>query len=78
MLVHEFITDQTNDEDHRWNAAELGLFVRRLFHGAVANVEATQIHGPFVVPGAPLLAGGVPLPQLFVGKVSRNLRYSRA
>lgn len=75
-LVHEFITDQTNDEYHRRNAADLGLFVRRLSHGAVANVEPAQIHGPFAVPGAPLLAGGAFLPQLFVAKVSRNLRKS--
>jgi hypothetical protein len=46
MLVHEFITDQTNDEYHRRNAADLEAFVRRLSHGAVANVEAAQIYGP--------------------------------
>jgi hypothetical protein len=78
MLVHEFITDQTNDEYHSRNAADLGFFLCRLSHGEVAKVEVAQIHGPFDVPGAPLLAPGAQPPQLFIGKVSRNLRSRRA
>lgn len=77
MLVHEFITDETKDEYHVRNAADLGFFLCRLSLGKVANAEAAQIYGPFKVPGAPLLAPGQP-PQLFLGKASRNLRSRRA
>ena len=71
FFVHEFVTDRTLDENHRKNAADLDLFVQRLSHGATQSIKNGEIHGPFNVPGAPLL----PNPGLlFIGKVSRNLR----
>lgn len=75
MLVHEFVTDKTVDEKHRCNAADLGLFTWRLSHGNVVNIDAGEIRGPFPFPGSPLFGTTV---QLFIGKVSRNLRKVRA
>jgi len=71
FLVHEFVSDKTRDERHQRNAADLNRFVQRLSNGVVNEIRAGQICGPFTVPGAPLIKGGV---QLFVGKVRRNLR----
>jgi len=71
MLVHEFFTDKTKDDNHNRNKEDLKLFLARLSHDAPKHLEAGEIRGPFTVPGAPLLRGSV---SLFVGKVSRNLR----
>lgn len=70
VLVHEFVTEQTLDEKHRRNAADLNQFLRRISHSAVAT-SGPGIFGPFTVPGLPLLERpGL----LFVGKVTRDLR----
>ena len=71
MLVHEFVTDKTKDENHCRNAADLNMFLKRLSHCEAPIIADGDILGPFNVPGAPLIGNGV---QLFVGKVSRNLR----
>jgi len=73
LLIHEFRSDKTSDENHERNAADLGRFLQRLSHGEITTVGPGEICGPFTVPGVPLLSGPV---QLFVGKVSRNLRRS--
>jgi hypothetical protein len=75
MLVHEFVTSKTTDDRHARNSADLNMFLRRISHGAVTNVQAGEICGPFAVPGAPLLSAKV---ELFVGKVSRGLRATHA
>ena len=75
MLVHEFITDKTTDENHARNSRDLDTFVKRLSHDAVHAIGSGEIHGPFEVPGAPLLNTRIPL---YLGKVSRNLRSARA
>ena len=75
MLVHEFVTDKTKDANHRRNAADLDLFLRRLSHGGVVSLAVGEIRGPFALPGAPLLQDSV---ALFIGKVSRNLRVKSA
>jgi len=71
MLVHELLTDKTSDKYHARNGTDLDLYVQRLSRGTVVSVEAGRIHGPFAIPGKPLLSGTV---QLFIGKVRRNLR----
>jgi hypothetical protein len=71
LLVHEFLTDKTEDEKHRRNAEDLNAFAHRLSHGAVTNIGHGEIVGPLTVPGAPLVPPAV---QLFLGKVSRDLR----
>ena len=71
MLVHEFVTSKTFDDKHARNAADLDAFVRRLSHRSVTSVRSGAVHGPFLVPGAPLLTTSV---QLYIAKVSRHLR----
>ena len=74
VLVHEFVTDRAQDRKLLVNAIDLGRFVKRLSHGAATSLDAGEIHGPFAVPGAPLVTTPV---DLFVGKVSRNTRSPR-
>jgi hypothetical protein len=71
MLVHEFVTDKTSDDNHTRNAMDLNAFVSRLSHGSATAVSDGKIEGPFAVPGAPILRTKV---ALFIGKVRRNLR----
>ncbi|MGE0623831.1 MAG: nucleotidyl transferase AbiEii/AbiGii toxin family protein [Pseudomonadales bacterium] len=71
MLVHEFITSRTRDEKHRQNAEDLDRFVRRLSHGEVEMVGDGEIRGPFRLPTYSSVEGQV---QLYIGKVTRNLR----
>lgn len=71
MLVHEFLTSETTDDNHARNAQDLGTFVKRLSRGAVSTAKSGEILGPFDVPGAPLLSRKI---ELFIGKATRNLR----
>lgn len=71
MLVQEFVTDKTDDRKHERNAKDLSGFVGRLSRGKVNTVESGKIYGPFSVPGLPILENKV---DLFIGKVTRNLR----
>ena len=71
LLVHEFITPKTIDERHERNAADLNLFVKVLSGGGITNVDSGDLCGPFNVPGSPIIKTQV---DLFIGKVSRNLR----
>jgi len=71
LLIHEFVTNETDDERHRKNARDLRNFVRRLTAGAVREVVPGALMGPFAVRGKPL--GAEPLP-LYLGKVTTNLR----
>ncbi len=68
MLVHEFVTAATSDANHERNAADLQKFLARL-DGDSASIPGAVLHGPFVHTGSK----GV---QLFIGKVSRNIRNS--
>jgi hypothetical protein len=71
LLVHEFVTDRTDDALHNRNAQDLNLFVGRLSHGRVSGVGYNEIQGSFDVPGAPLCLNA---PALYIGKVRRVLR----
>ena len=71
VLVHEFITDKTNDKKHQRNASDLNTFVLHISHGKTSKVEPGLIYGPFRVPGSPILKNEI---DLFVSKVSRNIR----
>ena len=66
---------KTSDKYHKRNADDLNTLLQRLSHGAVAKIRPGQIFGPFGVPGAPLFTAEI---DLFIGKVSRNLRVSSA
>lgn len=71
MLVQEFISRETRDENHERNAADLDRFAHRISHGSVQSIQTGTIVGPFAVPGTPLFSNEI---HLFIGKVSRNLR----
>jgi hypothetical protein len=73
MMVQEFVTDRSDDRKHQENAADLDHFVARLSHLVVRRVKTGELHGPFSVPGTPLLENS---PRLYIGKVSSNLRGS--
>jgi hypothetical protein len=71
MLVQEFMSDATDDDNHDTNARDLNRFVSRMSHGTITSVTTGQIVGPISVPGAPLFRSNV---DLYIGKVTRNLR----
>jgi hypothetical protein len=71
MLVHEFVTDQTRDQKHASNAADLDLFMNRITEGKIRHVENGDLCGPISIPGAQLNAAGV---VLYIGKVCRTTR----
>jgi len=73
MLIHEFVTENTSDDKHFSNAADLNSFVNCLSNGSVIAIRDGGIYGPFFVPGTPLLLAKV---ELFIGKVKRVLRTS--
>lgn len=71
LLIHEFVTDKTQDERHVKNTGDLAAFVRRLTHQESLVVETGKLLGPFQVPGEPLVSRSV---SLYIGKVSRCTR----
>jgi hypothetical protein len=71
MLVHEFVTSTTTDKNHKRNAADLDNFLSRVVGGPFGPATDGQIYGPCVPRGTE----GV---QLFVGKVTRNIRAGNA
>lgn len=71
MLIHEFVTDKTDDIKHRKNADDLDFFIQTISHGETQRVDSGMIYGPITVPGSPILRSKV---DLFVGKVTRNIR----
>ncbi len=70
LIVHEFVSTATSRRRLEKNADDLAAFIHRLSDGAVVQVDAGQLYGPFTVPGDPLF--GRPA-SLFVGKAIRNL-----
>lgn len=72
LLVQEFVTRRTDDDKHEANGRDLDRFVQRLSGGSIASVEAGTLYGPIAVRGALLFAA--PCPQLYVAKVTRNIR----
>ena len=71
LLIHEFVTEQTLDEKHERNAADLGAFVRHISGGAIEEVEAGTVCGPLELPGVRATGSDV---WFYVGKGVRNLR----
>ena len=69
VLVHEFITDKTDDKKQRRNAEDLDAFVYRLSNGDISKTEPGMIYGPFTVAGNPILSNKT---NLFIGKVTRE------
>ena len=75
LLIHEFVTNRTTDDNHARNAANLDSFVHRISHGRVKSVGRDVIQGPFEFPTQKPLQRSV---ALYIAKVSCNLRGSRA
>lgn len=71
LIVHEFVTDETEDRFHRANARDLDAFVTRFSDGRVRHIEGGQLAGPFLVNDNP---GWPSRPTLYIGKATRNLR----
>jgi len=66
MLVHEFVTSETQPGNHKRNASDLSAFVYRLSGRRATEVVDGRLLGPFIVPGAAEV-------ELYIGKVVRNL-----
>lgn len=73
LLIHEFVTNRTCDENHARNAADLNAFATRVSHGSTASVGVDSIRGPFELPPATLFRKSA---ALYLAKVSRCLRHS--
>jgi hypothetical protein len=71
FVVHEFVTNRTDDVRHRANADDLNAFVARLTAGTVSTLSPGELMGPYQIPGSPLFDGA---PALYLGKAVRNLR----
>jgi hypothetical protein len=69
LVVHEFVTDATNDRRHASNAKDLADLVARLAGHDRFGLDA--LAGPLSVPGSSRRSTDV---ALYVGKVSRHLR----
>ncbi len=71
MLIHEFVTDKTEDKKHGRNADDLNTFVSRLSCGEFSKLEPGILYGPLrtlrhLKPDKKV--------DLFIGKVIRNIR----
>ena len=75
LLIQEFVTKKTNDDNHARNAQDLLNFMNALKPGSASEVESGKLYGPFAVPGGRLLKVQ---PEFYIGKVTRNLRATGA
>lgn len=73
FAIHEFVTDQTRDEKHAQNAADLIRFLERLSDGVICSLAPGVLVGPVHVPGSEQ----IPDLPLFIGKAVRTTRVSR-
>ena len=71
LIVHEFVTDKTDDAKHASNAKAYRDFIRRLYGDALLDKELRGLIGPFTVPGLPLFEFP---PPLLVGKLVTDQR----
>lgn len=71
FMVHEFVTDRTDDAKHEANARDLEVFVARLTAGGVRSLEPGKLLGPIGIPGRPLFKG---VPAVYLGKAIRAVR----
>ena len=71
LVVHEFVTDMTNDFRHYDNAKDFAEFLHRLGGKPLLTDELHGIHGPFEIPGVPLFDA----PRtILIGKAVTNRR----
>jgi hypothetical protein len=74
FVVHEFITERTDDIKHQKNSTDLNDFLRTLTGDQSARLDPGQLVGPFRVPGNDDIPKEV---VLFIGKAVRNTRLAR-
>ena len=71
FLVHEFVTDETQDNLHQRNSEDLDQFLATLSKGEHSFITPNRALGPFSIPGY----GDVPPTDLlFLGKATAFLR----
>jgi hypothetical protein len=75
FLVQEFVTDDTADERHERNAADLDQLLERITFGKSHRLHPGELVGPIQVLGQPLFDSPVPL---YIGKAVRWLRSRRS
>lgn len=68
VLIHEFVTDQTDDERHRANAVDLTAFLAAI---GIAGDPGDGLPGGGVLGGAPLFSDSV---RVWFGKMREVLR----
>jgi hypothetical protein len=66
LLIHEFDTWETKDENLLRNQRDLNAFVCRLTSGIHTQLKSGELIGPISVPGCPLF--DEPVPVLYMGK----------
>lgn len=71
LIVHEFVTDKTQDDLHDRNAEDYRRFLNRLSGQDLPIRETSQLLGPFVLRQSALFPDGG---TLWVGKVRTNRR----
>jgi hypothetical protein len=71
LIIHEFVTNLTTDDNHKRNDQDLNAFIERLTNGAHRELVEGHLIGPLVVPGEPLFPSPVPF---YIGKAKRGLR----
>ena len=70
LVVHEFVTEQTDHEKHRGNTRDLNAFVTRLTAGAIRSIDPGALVGPIKIPGRPLFEHA---PVVYIGKAVRTI-----
>ena len=73
FVVHEFVTDQTDDAKHLQNMRDLNAFVERLTRGRMNALPGNELFGPIAYGGSPLFPDGE-RPALYIGKIRRVTR----
>ncbi len=76
LAVHEFVTDETRDRNHRRNARNLERFLRWIMRDAELLLEPGRLYGPLRVPGGGS-EGQYDGVELFIGKAARTIRNVR-
>jgi hypothetical protein len=71
FIVHEFVTELTDNAKHKQNAADLDRFAGVLSRGRFLHVGADQLFGPMRVPGNTYIPKSV---DLYIGKTLRDTR----
>jgi len=71
LIVHEFVTEKTEETKHAHNTKAYLDFLHRLSGTPVSETDADALLGPFSVPRCPL--SDQPL-SLLIGKVTTDLR----